>query len=133
MTAHIHAALMLKYAQDASTTDKPWELWEFRCDEHEKWTILTGNPAWDDDTKYRRKPRTIRIGEIDIPEPVREPLQNGEKYFVPAIDCGYDNIDSFEWDGDSTDKRLLKQGMVHITEEAAREHAKALIALTAKE
>ena len=64
MTAHIHAELMLQYAQDASTTDKPWELWEFRFDEHEKWTALTVNPTWDDDTKYRRKPRTIRIGEI---------------------------------------------------------------------
>lgn len=131
MTAHIHAALMLQYAQDASTTDKPWELWEYFAD-HE-WERITGSPAWNDDTKYRRKPRTIRIGEIDIPEPVREPLQNGEKYFVPAIDCGYDEINSFEWDGDSTDKRLLKQGMVHLTEEAAREHAKALLALTAKE
>ena len=133
MTAHIHAALMLQYAQDASTTDKPWELWEFRCDEHEKWTILTGNPAWDDDTEYRRKPRTIRIGEIDIHEPVREPLQNGENYFVPVIDCGDYHASRFSWDNDSTDKRLLKKGMVHLTNEAALAHAKALIALTAKE
>lgn len=133
MTAHIHAALMLQYAQDASTTEKPWEMWEFRCDEHEKWAVLTGNPAWDDDTKYLRKPRTIRIGEIEIPEPVREPLQNGEKYFVPAIDYdGHDNINSFEWDGDSADTRLLNQGMVHLTGEAALAHAKALLALTAK-
>lgn len=131
MTAHIHAALMLQYAQDASTTDKPWELWEYFSD-HE-WDKLTGSPAWDEGTKYRRKPRTIRIGKIDIPEPVREPLQDGEKYFVPAIDCGYGNMNSFEWDGDSTDKRLLKQGIVHLTEEAALAHAKALIALTAKE
>ena len=133
MTAHIHAALMLQYAQDASTTDKPWEMWEFRCDEHEKWTILTGNPAWDDDTKYRRKPRTIRIGEIDIHEPVREPLQNFENYFVPAIDCGDYYANLFTWYNDSTDKRLLKQGMVYLTNEAALAHAKALVALTAKE
>lgn len=133
MTAHIHAALMLQYAQDASTTDKPWELWEFRCDEHEKWTVLTGNPAWDDDTKYRRKPRTIRIGEIEVTEPVREPLQNGEQYFVPAIEWGDEDTNSTRWDGDSTDRCLLKQGMVHLTEEAALAHAKALIALTAKE
>ena len=132
MTAHIHAALMLQYAQDASTTDKPWELWEFRCDEHEKWTVLTGNPAWDDCTKYRRKPRTIRIGKIEVPEPVREHLQDGKEYFVPAIECGYAHVDKSTWDGDSTDKRLLKQGFVHLTEESALEHAKALIALTAK-
>ena len=132
MTAHIHAELMLQYAQDASTTDKPWELWEFRCDEYEKWTVLTGNPAWDDDTKYRRKPRTIRIGKIEIPEPVREPLQDGENYFVPAIDCGDCHANRFSWGNDSTDKRLLKQGVVHLTTEAALSHARALIALTAK-
>ena len=33
MTAHKHAALMLQYAEDAQTTDKPWELWEMRYDE----------------------------------------------------------------------------------------------------
>lgn len=130
MTAHIHAALMLQYAQDASTTDKPWELWEYFAD-HE-WERLTGNPAWDDDTKYRRKPRTIRIGEIEVTEPVREPLQNGENYFVPAIECGDAYVDKSTWDGDSTDKRLLKQGFVHLTEESALANAKALIALTAK-
>lgn len=131
MTAHIHAALMLQYAQDASTTEKPWELWEYFAD-HE-WERLTGNPAWDDDTKYRRKPRTIRIGEIDIPEPVRNQLQYGESYFAPAIDCGDGCTNRFSWDYDPTDNRLLRQGMVHLTEDAALAHAKALIALTAKE
>lgn len=131
MTAHIHAALMLQYAQDASTTDKPWELWEYFSD-HE-WDKLTGSPAWDEGTKYRRKPRTISIGKIDIPEPVREQLQNGEGYFVPAIDCGYGCTHRFSWRYDSTDNRLLKQGMVHLTEESAFSHAIALIALTEKE
>ena len=64
---------------------------------------------------------------------MREPLQNGENYFVLAIDFGDCHANRFSWDGDSTDKRLLKQGMVHLTEEAALAHAKALIALTAKE
>ena len=133
MTAHIHAALMLQYAQDAATTDKPWEMWEFHCDEHEKWTVLTGNPEWDYDTRYRRKPRTIRIGEIDIPEPVREPLQHGEKYFVPYISSGDLSCGIFTWRFDEQDKEMMRNGIIHITEEAALAHAKALIALTAKE
>ena len=132
MTAHIHAALMLQYAQDAATTDKPWELWEF-LDYDAKWKEPTGSPAWDEGTKYRRKPRTIRIGEIEVPEPVREPLQNGEKYFVPAIDYGDYHANIFAWSNDYTDKRLLRQGMVHLTNEAALSHARALITLTAKE
>ena len=80
---------------------------------------------------YRREPRTIRIGKIEIPEPVREPL-NGEKYFMPAIYCGEARTHRFPWKDGYADKRLLKQGMVYLTEEAAQEHAKALIALTAK-
>ena len=132
MTAHIHAALMLQYAQDAATTDKPWELWEF-LDYDAKWKGLTTSPTWNGYIKYRRKPRTIRIGEIDIPEPVREPLRNGEKYFVPAIDCGDECTRRFPWEDDPTDKRLLRKGLVHLTEEAALAHARALIALTAKE
>ena len=81
---------------------------------------------------YRRKPRTIHIGKIEITEPVREPLQNGENYFVPAIDCGDCHANRFSWDNDSTDKRLLKQGVVHLTTEDALSHARALLALTAK-
>ena len=132
MTAHIHAALMLQYAQDAATTDKPWEMWEYSNNRNE-WSNIFDHPAWSEEKYYRRKPRTIRIGEIDIPEPVREQLQNGEEYFVPAIECFCKYTHNFSWDNDSTDKRLLKKGMVHLTNEAALAHAKALIALTAKE
>lgn len=131
MTAHIHATLMLQYAQDAATTDKPWDLWEYFSDN--EWYKLTGSPAWDEGTKYRRKPRTIRISEIGIPEPVREQLKNGENYFVPAIDCGNCHANRFSWDNDSTDNRLLRQGVVHLTNGAALAHAKALIALTENE
>ena len=28
MAKHVHADLMLQYAQDAMETDKPWERWE---------------------------------------------------------------------------------------------------------
>ena len=39
------------------------------------------------DAKYRIKPKTIRIGEYDVPEPVREPLEFREKYWVPCHQC----------------------------------------------
>ena len=57
MTAHKHAALMLQYAQDAQTTDKPWELWEMSqlhlC---RNWIDCEHNPNWADNIEYRRKP-----------------------------------------------------------------------------
>lgn len=55
MTAHKHAALMLQYAQDAQTTDKPWELWELKNEKGE-WVSMFGNPSWDEEYEYRCKP-----------------------------------------------------------------------------
>lgn len=51
---HPHAELMALYAQDAMTTDKPWELWECSLLE-DKWFDLQVSPVWDFDCKYRRK------------------------------------------------------------------------------
>lgn len=56
MTAHVHAALMLLYAQDATTTDKPWELWEWKTSYKTTWDSCTGHPSWHSLINYRRKP-----------------------------------------------------------------------------
>ncbi len=56
MTAHIHAALILQFAQDAAETDKPWERWQCRSSSSKTWTTLTACPRWDAGVEYRRKP-----------------------------------------------------------------------------
>ncbi|MDC9591992.1 hypothetical protein PSI23_22685, partial [Xenorhabdus sp. XENO-10] len=43
--------------------------------------------------EYRIKPRTIRIGDMDIPEPVREPLEEGTVYFLPRVYSIFGNYD----------------------------------------
>lgn len=75
---------------------------------------------------------TIRIGNMDVPEPEREPLKIGEPYYVPCIYYP-GTADSINWNNDTYDIRVLKRGLVHKTREAAEQHAKALIALTASE
>lgn len=80
--------------------------------------------------KYRIKPRTIRIGEYDVPDPIREALEVGDKYWVAKIDS--DSPQEWEWDGDDWDKKWLAKGIVHLTEEDAQLHSKALISLTEK-
>ena len=129
MTAHIHAALMLQYAQDAATTDKPWELWKIYTDG--RWLDLFDAPSWDERFFYRRKPRTIRIGEYDVPEPMREAPEDFSVYYVPIVsgDMGTCRI---RWANDQEDLRNLSNGLCHSTREAAELHAKALISLTAK-
>ena len=54
---HPHAELMLQYAQDAMTTDKPWELWEFR--NTNIWRNCTVSLVWNARFEYRRKPQTV--------------------------------------------------------------------------
>ena len=60
---HKHAASMLKYAEDAATTEQPWHLWELKsAGPGSVWLPLTGHPNWYTDTEYRR----ISEGDITI-------------------------------------------------------------------
>lgn len=74
-------------------------------------------------------PKTIRIGEYDVPEPVREPLENGTTCWYPKL-SNIGLIDGYIWCNDDTDVRLLSYGLIHLTEEAAKAHAEALLSLT---
>lgn len=130
MPAHIHAELMKQYAEDATTTDRPWELWECRGDDGPHWTQMAGgNPLWCIGIQYRRKPRTININGHEVPEPMRVEPKRGASYWV--IDpSGEDLCECMEWDGDSFDLRQLARGHCHSTQEAAEAHARALLSFT---
>lgn len=74
-------------------------------------------------------PRTIRIGEFDVPEPLRESPDERTKLFVPDLtfSCGYG---TWTWCGETNDTVMLKRGIFHTTPESASIHSKALISLT---
>ena len=128
MSAHKHAALMALYAQDAMETDKPWERWEF-SDTEGFWATCGGHPVWNIGSDYRRKPRTIRIGEYDVPEPVREMPKHRTMYWVAGpTECDYQV--EYIWTGNSIDQLWFLRGLIHLTREAAELHGKALISLT---
>ena len=82
--------------------------------------------------EYRIKPRTIRIGEYDVPEPVREPLQIGDEYYTEDINCAYDPVLVTFWDGGPIDMYRLESGLVHKTRETAELFVKARLSLTRK-
>lgn len=90
------------------------------------WMDVIGEPCWDADKEYRIRPRTIRIGDIDVPEPVRDKLAEGCQYFIADM-----HDDDFwgrsSWGNDTSDEVWLSRGLIHLTKEAAIEHAKALI------
>jgi hypothetical protein len=67
---HKHAELMMQYAQDAMTTDKPWESWEARAPRKHDWFVMKGDPCWCVDFEYRRKPQehTVTLNTEQIKE-----------------------------------------------------------------
>lgn len=78
--------------------------------------------------EYRIKPRTIKIGDFDVPEPMRVDVGIGNKYFT--ISLGGASAISCVWLGDGRDYELLRNGLCHETHEAAELHAKAIVLLT---
>lgn len=69
--------------------------------------------------------KTIRIGEYDVPEPLREAPEIGTTYYVINIYSG--GADVCVW-GSYMEFELeaLRRGFLHATREAAELHAKAL-------
>ena len=129
MAKHIHAENMALYAQDAMETPHPWERWEFYNKPTESWLSTTNHPAWVTDGQYRRKPKmlsvTLASGEVvSWPEPQRTELEYGDSYFyfVPT----HGDIVLKKWDCAPWDRSTLSNGCIHLTKEAAEQHAAAL-------
>ena len=73
-----------------------------------------------------RAPGLIQIGGIHVPKPLMTPPPRGTQYWCAMMDedaMAY----AFTWHGDRYDELALKRGIMHVTEENAVAHAKALI------
>ena len=130
--AHPHAGLMMKYAEIAQTTDKPWEHFEVRQNDSYVWEAIYVPIPFYDNMEYRLKPeppKTIRIGEYDVPEPVREPLEDDKEYW--GVDPMAEELAwKYKWHNALFCNLRLRRGLIHLTKEAAVIHAKALLSLT---
>ena len=121
--AHIHAELMAQYAEDAKVHDEPWELWQ-----HEAvgtWIDCVSHPCWCSDSRYRRKPRTVKIGDIEVPEPCKVALDYRQEYFIPLLTTAGASLRT--GNGDKHDLYVLESNLVHLDFQSAEIHAKALI------
>lgn len=86
------------------------------------------NPSWHPTAIYRAKPApspTIICNGVEVPEPVREALEVGTKYYVASTLSENWFIWNL-WDGDEVDLFYLGRGLTHLTEAAAVSHAKAM-------
>jgi hypothetical protein len=133
---HKHAENMIAYAQDAMETDKPWERWQVRLNLiASRWHDMECECTWNPNCEYRRKPRTININGHEVPEPVREPLGEGDAYYYVSFDSLYTANGASEarwYEVAGVSRFRLDKGIIHLTRESAEIHAKALLSFTEK-
>ena len=119
---HKHASLIKQWLDDDSLvveiehTDCP----EWRIDQY---------PDWHESRNYRFKPKMIKCGDLEFPEPMRVAPAAYAVYFVIDITRS-DLYMKTSWTNDVPDNTFLKRGLCHTTQAAAEAHARALIALT---
>ena len=120
----------MAYAEKAQVSEKPWEFFEVY---DEGWQPIYITPSFHKNYEYRLKPTTtIKIGEYDVPEPLRVEPDNGAFVFMVSADSvsGY-GIIYYNRILNST-KQIFEGGLLHATKEAAILHSKALVSLTAR-
>ncbi|MFC2563424.1 MAG: hypothetical protein ACFNT6_01950 [Neisseria sp.] len=135
MPKHIHADLMMQYANDAMETDEPWKRWQFRIASKEidlGWTTCDCNPYWDKDTQYRRKPEVIKVGKWEFPKPVSpdSPPPLKTKYFRIISYNGAHFPEERTWNNLEFEHVNLQNNVVHLTKESADQHALVLNAIS---
>ena len=128
MPRFIHADLIAQYLEDANECEQPWLRWQYKHPLSDEWMDAISPLPFDPGYAYRRKPRTIRIGEFDVPEPVREPLVWGQEYWVARVLD--DGAVKYTWHDDAVDSLWLADGLIHLTKEAAQIHIDALLSFT---
>jgi hypothetical protein len=115
---------------DAKETDRPWARWQFCRPPEGVWRDCSVVPEWAPELYYRRKPRTIKIGDIEVPEPLREAPATGTEVWVIFSTGLSSPVDWFRWANREDNRDWLQRGFCHLTEAAALKHAEALITLS---
>lgn len=80
------------------------------------------NPEFE----FRIAIKFFQIGEMQVPEPIKEHPAKGTQYFVPSL-LTDDLTKSFKWKNSNTDLVMFERGQIHLIQEHAETHALALI------
>jgi len=88
------------------------------------WAELSRRAA-DPEYTVRRRPYTITIAGIEIPEPMRTAPPVGTTYWI--ADPLRFQAHWMRWDGSRGAHKWMSRGLCHFTKEAAETHARVLI------
>ncbi len=128
----IHHDEILQYAEDVINNPvDPWLCWEFITFDESDWRQCDAHPRWFIDVKYRRKPKTIRIGEFDVPEPIRMAPCEIVRCFYPEIGQN-PKVGSVLYSANTWHNKLIEYGLLHLSQESAQAHLDALLSLSRK-
>lgn len=105
---------------EESIADGPWAVIDEKCALR---NFLATRESIS--TKMRIKPALMLVNGIDVPEAEREAPEEGTNYWFPSA-CAETGVDYFTWNGDKLDYQILHRKCVHLSEENALAHAKAL-------
>lgn len=78
---------------------------------------------------WEEPPATVSINGHEFPKPCTEPLQPGQRYYAVTMNFGWFVILHDKWTPTEFDNDRLKNGVIHLTEEAAKAHAYVLNAI----
>lgn len=118
---HVHRDAIIAWANG--------EKIEFKHIENGKEVWITSEwPAWDPGFEYRVKPKTIKIGNVEVPRPLTPAeVGVGTYYLVGSSQVVGITIDGM-WTACAY-KQALQDGFVHKTREDAEKHRQAIVKL----
>lgn len=111
---------------------------EFKHSGFKEWTRLNplDNPLslesiFKGGVSFRLAQEMITIGDASFPKPETiKPELNTRYWVADPISENFTRAYRMEWVDDSYDNRVLSRGLLHLSEENAIAHAKALIKLS---
>jgi hypothetical protein len=118
---HVHHDMIVAWAKDTSRVVEIRGVdWAWR---------ETVAPTWGTQNEYRFKPaepkKYIVVNGVNVPEPVREPLRDGQEYWVAST--GFTEARIYSWYDSVSEIRWLSLGLIHLTREAAQAHIDAML------
>lgn len=127
---HIHAESMAQYAEDAKTSETPWELWQMKSVDG-VWRGCEAHPVWVSSTVYRRKPKTHVVNGVEIPDLRIDPKEGDRFYLVDPTEG--DLTYRYTHTGDDCDEVWVSRRLCYEPTEAGREaailHSKVMLGL----